>query len=148
MDPEWYPILKFVHIAAAVLWSGSAIGAFWFVLVSRRDTAANPDDPELVRRDLWVRAMFSQVVIVEHVAFVVLLPTGWWLMSTVGYLALPWMKLKLALVLAIMVPLELADIWLSHRLVPRALARTAPTREAFSRCTIASSTAPRSSSAP
>ncbi|MDP6933778.1 MAG: hypothetical protein QGG40_12720 [Myxococcota bacterium] len=117
----WYTWIKLVHVFSVVLWTASALGAFWYVVIARWQLSRQPDDPELQRRDRWVRAQFLVAVLLEHVAFVVAVPSGLMLMSILEAGSIPWMQAKLAIVLGVFLPMEVFDIWLSHLALPRAM---------------------------
>ena len=119
---EWYLHLKLLHITAAIVWGAVAVGAWWFVLVSWWQRRAAPDDPELERRDDWVRYHFLVVVIAEHLAFLLLIPSGVLLALALGMDMAntpPWLRWKAGIALVVFVPMEVVDVWLSHWLLPR-----------------------------
>ena len=129
---SWWPWIKLVHVSAAILWCASALGAFWYVIVAGWERRQSPDDPELRRRDDWVRRHFLTVVILEHVSFVVLVPTGLVLAGMVGLpLWSGWSGYKVGIALGIFVPLEIYDGWLSHWHLPRRLAERDRRPEAY-----------------
>jgi hypothetical protein len=125
--------LRWIHLGAFTVWSATALGAYWLVVVARRESRRAPEDGELARRDEWVRERFLDVVWLEHVAIVVLLATGVWrayrfglLWSWETLLEARWLCWKLALVGFVVVPFEAYDIWLSHWHLPRLLRREPP----------------------
>ncbi len=125
---------KLIHLSAAIVWCASALGAFWYVIVAWWERRKLPEDQELVRRDEWVRWHFLVVVILEHVSFLVLLPSGWYLMTSMGYkLAMGWLAAKVAIVVFVLIPLEVFDIWLSHWQVPRTHLRRVENPDAYAR---------------
>lgn len=129
-----YLLLKLIHLSAAMLWTASALGAFWFLVVSAWERRKHPDDPEIRRRDAWVRLQFCRAVILEHLAFAVLIPTGFMLMTALRLnFGMGWFAAKVAIVVAVFIPLEIFDVWLSHWHLPRALARGAEAPEVLRR---------------
>lgn len=129
-----YLAIKLVHIGAAMVWTASALGAFWFVIASAWDRRQHPDDPEIQRRDAWVRLQFCRAVILEHVAFAVLIPTGFMLMASLHFtFAMAWFAWKVGIVTGVFIPLEIFDTWLSHWHLPRALARATEAPDALRR---------------
>lgn len=108
-----YLLVKVLHIAALVFWLGPSLGA-WLVLVLAKQHA---------RQDsaLWqfCHRSFVYLLTIEHLAFALLLGSGvvmWWLSG----LAMPlWLTQKLWLVLLLLVPLEIVDIWLGNILLMR-----------------------------
>ena len=117
-----YGLIKFIHLSAVMVWSSSALGGFYYVLVASWEYRRNRDDEELARRYEWTRWHFNFVVIAEHVAFLVLLPTGLMLAAMFNWnQELPWLYLKIWVVLYVFIPMELMDMALSHFFVPRAM---------------------------
>lgn len=131
--------LRWVHVGGFAVWSASALGAYWLVLVAARDRRRSPADPEVARRDEWVRMRFLDVVWLEHAALLVLLASGvlraWrfgLFESWDSLLDARWLRWKLAIVVFLIVPFEAYDIWLSHWHLPRLLRREpegSPARE-------------------
>lgn len=122
--------LRWIHLGAFAIWSASALGAYYLVIVAARDRRRAPGDAEIARRDEWVRQRFLDVVWLEHAAIVVLLASGVWRAQRFGLLesmdtllAARWLRWKLALIVLFIVPFEIYDIWLSHWHMPRLLAR-------------------------
>lgn len=120
--------LRWVHVGAFTVWSASALGAYYLVLVAARDRRRSPADAEIARRDEWVRTRFLDVVWLEHLAIAALLASGVWrayrfglLESVDTLLAARWLRWKLALIVFLIVPFEVYDIWLSHWHMPRLL---------------------------
>jgi hypothetical protein len=119
------------HLTGVIVWSASAVGAYWLVVAAGIDRRRHRDDPELERRDLWVRRRFLEVVWLEHAGLVLLLACGIGLAlrygndwsTLVGGSSPRWLRWKLSLVFGIAVPFELYDIWLSHWHLPRLLRR-------------------------
>jgi uncharacterized membrane protein len=112
----WYLHIKFVHVAAVMAWSLSTSHAFLFYLVPVvREWRRNPTDPDRVRMRNWAMERFDAGVIIEHVAFPIVLITGL-LLLTCGIWSVEtgWLVLKLCIVVAIMIPIEIVDYWLSH----------------------------------
>ena len=121
--PEWsFGLLKVIHISALLVWIGPTLGAWWMLrLASRRF-----GDPGMVSQYLY--QAFLDLLWLEHGAFAALLLSGVslaWLHDAFGQ---PWLQLKLLLVLAIVVPLEVFDIWLGHVRLPRLFHHRHPSR--------------------
>ena len=115
-----YLIVKFFHVISVMLWAGSAIGAFWFILVARRERmkSANRNE-ELVRRDDWVRHHFNNILKIEHIAFPLVITTGVALIFLANWdISTGWLYWKLGIVVLIIIPMEIIDTWLSHFYVP------------------------------
>ena len=131
--------LRWIHLGSFTVWSASALGAYWLVIVAGLERRKNMADPELARRDDWVRRRFLDVVWLEHAAILVLLASGVYRAHRFGLfdswdvlMAARWLRWKLALILFVVVPFEAYDIWLSHWHMPRLLRREpfgSPARE-------------------
>lgn len=98
----WY---KFIHLGSLVLWAGPAIGAYWLLM-----HVENKAEPLY----LWEK-YYEQVLVIEHVAFVSLLISGWllWREMGVSIQEIPWLHWKLCLVVVILA-VEMFDVTLSH----------------------------------
>ncbi len=118
----WFPIVKVIHLGALVIWLGPSGGA-WMVLMLARHKAG---EPSLVTHYLY--RGFFQMLWLEHVAFFALLASGITLLWMYGFDAIDatWLKLKLAIVIAIILPIEVPDLWFSHRGLPQIFASRRP----------------------
>lgn len=114
---SYYAILKLVHIGALVFWVGPSLGA-WSLL---RFSGALERYESLVSRALY--GVFIKVIVIEHVAFAILLATGFGLAQFHGFpqTTADWLGDKLLLITCVLVPLEVIDMALSHWLVPARL---------------------------
>jgi hypothetical protein len=114
----WFPVVKVVHIGALVIWLGPSGGA-WMVLMLARRRAG---EPGLVT-DYLYRGFF-QMLWLEHLGFFTLLGSGAVLLGMYGFGAVEtvWLKYKLLLVALVIVPVEIADLWFSHRGLPKIFA--------------------------
>ena len=112
-----YGALKAVHVLAAMIWGWSTAVAYLFYLKPAfRRALARPDDTALqARRDRMMEA-FDRGVVIEHVAFPLLLATGLLLLWLSGatLAAWSWLSAKLLIVTLVFVPIEIADYHLSH----------------------------------
>jgi len=113
---SYYLYIKFVHLIAATLWSWSTSVAYiWYARDAWREWAKNPTNDLLRARRNWAFEQFDKGVIVEHLAFPVVLITGPLLIILGGWpLATPWLAAKLAILLLVFIPIEICDYWLSH----------------------------------
>jgi hypothetical protein len=114
--------LKLVHIGALVFWIGPTLGAWWMLRVANQRFG----EPGMVSQHLY-RA-FLRLLWVEHIAFVTLLASGASLAWLHGWFGQPWLNAKLLLVLAVVLPMELLDIWLGHVRLPRLFHHRHPSR--------------------
>jgi hypothetical protein len=117
--------IRTIHVLAAMLWAFTTIAPMrFYVRPTLRALARNPDDAELRRRRDWVLEQFDRVVIIEHVAFAIILLTGPLLYLTgVVTLDAKWFLVKMAIVLLVFIPVEIFDVWLSHVAAPAAVRR-------------------------
>jgi len=116
-----FVVFKTIHVLAATLWAFSTIGPMRFYV---RPTLAaaerDPENEELQRRRDWVLEQFDRTVMLEHVAFAAILLTGPMLYITgAAMLDQTWFAIKIAVVVAIFIPLEIYDVWLSHIAAPK-----------------------------
>lgn len=103
-----YSLLKVVHLGSLVLWLGPALGS-WLVL-----RYAQQQQGELGAATSLVYKVFFLTLTLEHVAFCTLLVTGASMAFGYGWIEMPWLQQKLWLVMLLIVPLEVADIWLGN----------------------------------
>jgi len=121
--PEWTSTaLKLVHIGALVFWIGPTLGAWWMLRVANHRFG----EPGMVSQHLY--QAFLHVLWIEHSAFAVLLLSGAAMAWLQGWFGQPWLTVKLLLVLAVVLPLELLDIWLGHVRLPRLFHHRHPSR--------------------
>ncbi len=99
---------KVFHIAALIFWLGPSLGAWLLLRVVRKQYA---DDHEL---SVMCHRVFTNVLLIEHIAFVVLLVSGAVMAMKFQFYQQGWLQWKLALVLIIILPLELFDVWLGN----------------------------------
>lgn len=109
-----YSIVKLVHLGALIFWLGPALGA-WLVLISIEDGTYQADSIAAK-----VSRVFFLMIIVEHVAFVILLSTGLYMAFQFGFMASGWLTQKLYLVFWVVVPLELLDVLLGNWIASKA----------------------------
>lgn len=108
--------VKFVHVIFAFLW-GLAVPPAFTIYVRRamNDYNADPTNAELERRMWWAWDQADKLIVLEHIAWPVLLITGPLLFLASGWtLSHPWIILKLSIIIIIYIPLEAYDIWFSH----------------------------------
>lgn len=112
----YYLYIKFIHLFFVMIWAWSTAVAYsWYVRGAFINWERNPDDPELVRRRNYAIEQFDRGVVLEHVAFPVVLVTGPLLWIVTGWsLDDAWFFLKLLIVVLVFLPLEAFDYHLSH----------------------------------
>ncbi|HBN87651.1 MAG TPA: DUF2269 domain-containing protein, partial [Rheinheimera sp.] len=95
---------------------GPALGS-WLVLRYMQQ-----QEGELAPATAKVYRVFFWTLTLEHIALVSLLLSGAAMAFMYGFIAMPWLQQKLWLVLLIIVPLEIIDIWLGNWKVKRLIA--------------------------
>ncbi|KEQ15031.1 hypothetical protein GZ78_24430 [Endozoicomonas numazuensis] len=101
-------ILKLIHLGSLILWLGPALGS-WLVLRYSQQKAG-----ELSATTSLIYKVFFFTITLEHLAFVSLLASGFMLAYSYHLFSLEWLHYKLAIVLLIVVPLEVVDVWLGN----------------------------------
>lgn len=112
----YYMYIKFVHVFFVMIWSWSTAVAYtWYVKGAFLRWEKNPDDQTLIQRRNWAIEQFDKGVVMEHVAFPIILITGP-LLYFIGpwTLEIKWLLIKLTVVIFVFLPLEIVDYWLSH----------------------------------
>lgn len=132
----FYPLIKTIHLLFVAMWTFSTAVAYThYVVPVYRRWLKNKNDPAL--RDLrnWAFDAFDRGVILEHVAFPIILITGvamvWlngWPLDQVS-----WLTVKLVIVALIFLPMEIVDYHLSHFGGRKALALAAGDAELYER---------------
>lgn len=103
-----YSLLKVMHIGAFMLWLGPALGSWLVLRYMQQQQGETSPATGLVYR------VFFLTLTLEHIAFVTLLLTGSLMAYQAGWFYTPWLQQKLWLVLLVIVPLEIVDIWLGN----------------------------------
>lgn len=113
---EHYTGLKFIHMLFAMIWVWSTSVAYIsYLLPVFREWLKNPEDPDVTKMRNWVMERFDSGVVLEHVAFPILLITGPLLMFAGGWSpADGWLAAKLVLIVLLFIPIEAVDYHLSH----------------------------------
>lgn len=112
-----YLDLKFLHVFFVAMWSFSTVVAYvYYVVPAFKAAGRHPDDPEIITRRNWAMERFDRGVILEHIAFPIVLLTGLMLGWVAGWSlhAWTWFSAKMAIVALIFVPLEIVDYYVSH----------------------------------
>jgi hypothetical protein len=110
----WFPVVKVVHLGALVLWLGPSGGVWLALMIERRRTG----EPNVISHHLYLA--FLRTLWFQHLGVVLMLGTGVLLLSMYGTaaLGLSWVKWKIGLIAAVIVPIELSDFWFSHKMLP------------------------------
>lgn len=109
---DWFIALKIVHIGALIFWLGPSLGA-WLMLGALRKR-----EGEFTSATHLGYQVFIQMLILEHVAFVFLLASGIGMAALVFGIDQPWLQWKLLIILLVIIPLEIADIWYGNIKLP------------------------------
>ncbi len=111
-----YNKIKFIHLLFATMWLWSTSVAYLnYVVPIVRNWFLDPNNPELTRKRNEALERFDEGVVLEHVAFPIVLITGLLLLLIGGWGPQNfWLVVKLALVILVFLPIEIFDYWLSH----------------------------------
>ena len=113
----WYPYVKFVHLFSVMIWSWSTAVAYtWYVKGAFVRWEKNPADPLAIERRNYAQEQLDKGVVLEHIAFPVILITGPLLCWLAGWTLVEakWLLVKICIVAFIFIPMEICDYWLSH----------------------------------
>lgn len=107
--------LLLIHILSLVAYLGPSLGGSYVYLAARRR-----GDPTLI---LWTLRQSIFLYNVEHLALLALLASGAAMLAAGGWalLAAGWMKWKLALIAAVILPVEIWDVAVVNYVLRRAL---------------------------
>ncbi|MBK8187339.1 MAG: DUF2269 family protein [Cellvibrio sp.] len=105
MPIEFFVTLKIIHIGSLIFWLGPSLGA-WFCLLSLRKYGG-----EFSSSTQKIYQVFIKMLIVEHIAFITLLISGFGMAFFWFGFHQAWIQWKLLIILLFIVPLEIIDIW-------------------------------------
>ena len=114
---DLFVALKILHIGALIFWLGPSLGA-WFVLLALRKHVG-----EITPAAHLAYRIFIKTLILEHIAFVALLASGIGMACLVYGFNQPWLQWKLFIIVFLIVPLEILDIWYGNIKLPQIFAR-------------------------
>ena len=109
--------LKILHIGSLVFWLGPSLGA-WFILMAMRKQLG-----EIKPATHLAYRIFIKMLILEHVAFVALIVSGIGMAILVFGFNQPWLQWKLLIILLLIIPLEILDIWYGNIKLPQIFSR-------------------------
>tara|TARA_R110002072_G_scaffold31735_5_gene97574 strand:- start:60425 stop:60937 length:513 start_codon:yes stop_codon:yes gene_type:complete len=123
----YYMQIKFVHLFFVAMWFMSTAVAYTFYVVPLfRSWQADPKNLDKARLRNWAFERFDEGVVLEHVAFPMILITGPMLMIAGGWTPLSgWFAMKLIMVVLVFLPLEALDYYLSHMTLNKSRLRSA-----------------------
>lgn len=113
----WYMEIKFVHLLFVMMWGMSTgVAYLFYVRFAFLRWQREPENPERIALRNWTMDQFDKGVIIEHIAFPVILVTGPTLYWLGGWSVMDarWLAIKLSIAFFIFVPIEIIDYWISH----------------------------------
>ncbi|MBI3563380.1 MAG: DUF2269 domain-containing protein [Gammaproteobacteria bacterium] len=117
-----YPVLKLLHLGSLILWLGPSLGAWWMLRLSN----IHFGEPSLHSQFMY--QIFLQLLRLEHVAFVGVIGSGITLAGISHGFGFPWLQLKIMIILLVIAPLEIIDIWYSNIRLTRLFIQRHPSR--------------------
>jgi len=112
-----FVVLKILHIGSLIFWLGPSLGA-WFVLLPLRKHLG-----EITPAAHLAYRIFIKTLILEHIAFVALIASGIGMACLVFGFNQPWLQWKLLIIVFLIVPLEILDIWYGNIKLPQIFLR-------------------------
>lgn len=95
-----YRVSKFIHLLALVAWLGPSTGAYLLMLLAERQFSLR----------LWVIEQYRFFIAIELAAFIILAATGLYMRSRGGLKGTGWLRAKLAIVVAVFIPFQAAQL--------------------------------------
>ncbi|MBZ0220901.1 MAG: hypothetical protein K8I01_10780 [Candidatus Methylomirabilis sp.] len=95
-----YRVSKFIHLLALVAWLGPSTGAYMLMLLAGRQVSLR----------LWIIEQYRFFIFIELAAFLVLAATGLYMRSRGGLEGAGWLRAKLAIVVAVFIPFQAAQL--------------------------------------
>lgn len=132
----WFFYIKALHVMAAAVWSFSTMVAYaYYLKPAIRAAARRPEDDDARDRRDRLLARFDRGAAPEHVAFAVLVVTALLMIWIRDISLTQWsfIPFKFWIGLAVIVPMEAMDIWLSHMGGAKAHLRQVGDRVGFER---------------
>jgi uncharacterized membrane protein len=105
MPVELFIALKIIHIGSLIFWLGPSLGAWCCLLLLRKQQGEFSAATQSIYR------VFIKMLIVEHIAFISLLVSGFCMAYFWFGFQQAWLQWKLLIILLLIVPLEIVDIW-------------------------------------
>ncbi|MBI2412227.1 MAG: hypothetical protein HYV24_03355 [Deltaproteobacteria bacterium] len=109
----YYKHAKFAHLLGLILWIGPSTGGYLLFLLARYQK----NDAVV----LWLLDRFINLVHLEAAGLLILIASGFFMRSAVPELRYArWLKRKLAIVFAVFVPFELANLYIYDFIIKKA----------------------------
>lgn len=105
MPLELFVSLKIIHLGSLIFWIGPSLGA-WFCLLKLRNHQGEHSPATQA-----IYQVFIKMLILEHVAFIALLISGFCMALFWFGFQQGWLQWKLLIILLLIIPLEIFDIW-------------------------------------
>lgn len=103
-----YTLIKLLHIGSLIFWIGPALGSWLVLRYSQQQTGEHSETTALIYK------VFFFTLTLEHIALAVLLSTGAIMAFHFGHWPAAWLQWKLLLIIVVIMPLEIVDIWLGN----------------------------------
>ncbi|MDO8290152.1 MAG: hypothetical protein Q7T44_13130 [Parvibaculum sp.] len=113
----WYMQIKFLHVISVAMWSFSTAVAYRdYIVPAFKSVEHNPNDETRIARRNDFMERFDSGVVLEHVAFPLIVITGLIMLIAGGWSfeGFTWLTLKLWIVVLVFVPMEVVDYYISH----------------------------------
>lgn len=101
-----YSALKVIHLGCLIFWLGPTLGSWWVMLSIKKLKNSH--------LTMAVYRVFLQTLWLEHIAFLGLIISGATMASIAYTWGQPWLTTKLIIIVAIIIPLEIVDIYLGN----------------------------------
>ena len=111
MEFYLFSAAKMVHIASLIFWLGPTLGSWWVLINIRKGHQSS--GYQLAYK------IFLQTLWVEHIAFIALLASGATMATLFHFWGQPWLNMKLGIILAVIIPLEIIDIYIGNFYLPK-----------------------------
>ncbi|RME77156.1 MAG: hypothetical protein D6785_12940 [Planctomycetota bacterium] len=113
---NWYLFWKMVHLFSVVLWTGTTLGGYWFVLQGIQESKSLGYQTD---KELWLRKKFIFLANLEHLAFLGIIISAFamiWILKA-GFFQISFIKWKLILFFSFLLPMEIIDVYLTNFLL-------------------------------
>ncbi|WP_018693722.1 hypothetical protein [Algicola sagamiensis] len=112
-DLGLYHLAKIIHISAVIFWLGPALGSWLTLRKVRKHIGEHHPATYVVYKGFFI------TLVIEHIALIVMLTSGLTLAFKFGFFHHSWLQAKLMLIVLIIIPLEILDIWYGNFKIPK-----------------------------